>query len=170
LTLPLGLSVFAAATWAYGAEAAREQIQAAYLYRFLNFVDWPPAAPAGSATFCICVLGDERLTRALESLVDGKPISGRQVIVRQLTDVHQAKPCHLLFLTGHRQTVATQVSELQQEPILTASDVPGFQNDGGMVAFYFKGDRMLFDINVENAKRQGISISSRLIQLSRSSK
>jgi hypothetical protein len=102
--------------------------------------------------------------------VDGKPISGRQVIVRQLTDVHQAKPCHLLFLTGHRQTVATQVSELQQEPILTASDVSGFQNDGGMVAFYFKGDRMLFDINVENAKRQGISISSRLIQLSRSSK
>jgi YfiR/HmsC-like len=170
LTLPLGLSLFAAATLSYGAEATREQIQAAYLYRFLDFVEWPSTAPVESAAFCICVLGDERLTRALESSVDGKSILGRRVVARQLTDVREAKPCHLLFLTGRRQTVAAQVLVLQKEPVLTVSDVPGFQNDGGMVTFYFKGDRMQFDNNVENAKRQGILISSRLIQLSRSLK
>ena len=170
LALSLGLSVFLSAASAYAAEATREQIQAAYLYRFLDFVDWPPTAPAGVGTFCLCVLGDDRLARTLESSVSGKSISGRPIVVRQLTDVHQARQCHLLFLTGRRQTVAARVLELQSEPILTASDVPGFQNDGGMVAFYFRDDRMQFEINVENAKKQGILISSRLVQLSRNSK
>ena len=170
LALPLGLSVLFSADWIYGAEATREQIQAAYLYRFLDFVEWPSTAPAGVATFCLCVIGDDRLAKTLESSVSGKSISGRPIVVRQLTDVRQARQCHLLFLTGRRQTVAAQVSELQSEPVLTASDVPGFQNEGGMVAFYFKGDRMQFEINVENAKKQGISISSRLVQLSRNSK
>lgn len=165
--LSLGLSVLLSGACASGAEATREQIQAAYLYRFLDFVEWPPTAQAGVGTFCLCVMGDDRLARTLENSVSGKSISGRPILVRELSDVRQAKQCHLLFLTGRRQTVASQISELQSEPVLTVSDVPGFQNDGGMVAFYFKDDRLQFEINVENAKKQGILVSSRLVQLSR---
>ena len=157
----------AAPTRLNAAEATREQIQAAYLYHFLQFVDWPANAPAGSATYSVCVLGDERLARVLEASVEGKSIAGRPVTAHQLTDVREARTCHLLFLTGRRQTVESELKDLKTGPILTASDVPGLQKDGTVVTFLFNGNHMQFDINVENAKRRGISISSRLLQLAR---
>lgn len=167
LLLLTGHFLFVAPIVSNAAEATREQIQAAYLYRFLEFVEWPAGSAAGSNTYSLCVVGDERLAHALEISVEGKSIEGRSITVHQLTRLHQARACHVVFLTGRRQTVLAQLAELQSEPILTASDVPGLEGGGNIVTFYFKDNRMQFEISAENAKRRGITISSHLLQLSR---
>ena len=114
----------------------------------------------------LCVIGNQTLTRVLEGLAPGVSVSGRSIVIRQVADPKQAKACQVLFLTGRRQTVAKQLADLQLAPILTVSDIPTFGNDGGIITFYLKNGHLLFDINVENAKRRKLSISSQLLQLS----
>lgn len=163
--------VYLLATGLYcsAAEATREKIQAAYLYRFMEFVEFPGDTAAGSAKFCLCVMGDERLGEALASSVEGKSIAGRAVEVRSPSSAKEARACHLLFLTGRKPAVARQLQDLGPEPVLTVSDIPEAQQDGGVVTFSLKNNQMHFDINVENARKRRLLISSRLIQLSRSS-
>jgi YfiR/HmsC-like len=135
----------------------------------LEFVEFPPNSPAGSATFCLCVRSDEKLSQMLARSVERKSISGRPVVARSSASLQAARACHLLFLTDCKSAVAAQLSGRQFEPILTVSDIPGAQSEGGVVSFNFKGSQMRFEINVENAKKRRLLINSRLIQLSRSS-
>ena len=111
---------------ATAAEATRENVEAAYLFRFLNFVDFPTDTPAGSSAFCLCTLG------------------GKQLVMGQL-------------------------AETAAQPILTITDLPDLRQHGEVIHLSFRDDRLRFEIDVEDAKRRGLSISSRLIQLSRSS-
>lgn len=163
------MCLLAANPFVFAAEATREKIQAAYLYRFMEFIEFPADAPAGSAKFCLCVMGDERLSESLATSVEGKSIAGRPVEVRSPASTKDARTCHLLFLTGRKPAIARQLQELKEEPILTVSDIPEAQEEGGVVTFNLKGNQMHFDINVENAKKRRLLISSRLLQLSRSS-
>jgi hypothetical protein len=160
------LSVLFVFAWSCCAEATSEQMQAAYLCRFLDFVEWPPTVFDSSRTLTLCVIGNQTLTRVLEGLAPGVSVSGRSIVIRQVADPKQAKACQVLFLTGRRQTVAKQLADLQLAPILTVSDIPTFGNDGGIITFYLKNGHLLFDINVENAKSRKLSISSQLLQLS----
>jgi hypothetical protein len=147
----------------------REKIEAAYLYRFLDFVEFPPNAPAGSTSYSLCVMGDARLSETLAHVVEGKSLLRRPIVVRSLGSSDDAKACHLLFVTGRKSAVIEQLAKLQLEPILIVSDLPDAQDAGNVVTLSMKGDQMHFDINVDNAKKRKLLISSRLIQLSRSS-
>ncbi len=149
-------------------EATRENVEAAYLFRFLNFVDFPSTSPAGASTFCLCILGDDRLSRALETSVSGKSIGNRPVSVRVLAGTHEAKSCHLLFVSGRKQIVVGELAETAMQPILTVTDLPDFRQQGEVIHLSFRDDRLRFEIDTEDAKRRGLAISSRLIQLSRS--
>lgn len=155
--------------WCNGAEMTREKIEAAYLYQFLNFIEFPANAPAGSSTYLLCVMGDSKLSETLSQMVQGKTISGRPASVRTLVSSDDAKTCHLLFITGRKGTVSEQLAKLRLEPILVVSDVPGCQDEGNVLTLKMKGDQMQFDVDVDNAKKRRLLISSRLIQLSRSS-
>src|SRR5512146_3358159 len=48
------------------------QVKAAYLYQFLNFVEWPPrSAGAADASYEICILGIDPFGSDLDAAVQG---------------------------------------------------------------------------------------------------
>jgi hypothetical protein len=52
-------------------------------------------------------------------------------------------------------------------PVLTVSEMPGFDELGGMVNFFIEDRRIRFEINPQAAARSGLRISSQLLNLSR---
>lgn len=141
-------------------------IQAAYLYQFTRFVEWPAADAA--STLDICVVGRDPFGAILDQAVQGRHVGGRRVTVVRLPDAEGAAACNLLFLPAGE---AARLPELQRMvrngPVLLVGDGPRFAQSGGMIGFFRDADRIKFEVNPSAAEAAGLRISSRLLGIAR---
>lgn len=77
--------------------ATESTLHAAFTFNFAKFTQWPDSrAQAGPLTFC--VLNDEVVEDALEELIRGSSIRGREVAIVRGIDREQIPLCHVLYL------------------------------------------------------------------------
>jgi hypothetical protein len=167
LLLPLlTASLFCASA---GAQPPTEHdIKAVFLYKFTNFVEWPDSTWQGSEPFRLCVLADGPMTAAVERTMHGETINGRPSQTMAPATARDARRCHILFV-GHTEMErgASMLAAIRDLPVLTVGEAEGFLSGGGAIEFVREGNRVRFDINVETARRAGLNISARLLQVAR---
>jgi YfiR/HmsC-like len=143
-------------------------VEAAYLYQFGKFVEWPPKKPEaeGPNSFSICVLGRDPFGRVLDDTVKGENMNGRPLVARRVASAEEGADCRILFVSSSREReLARDLDALRGRPVLTASDIPGFIRRGGMIQFVLTDNRVRFEINVGNAVRAGLTVSSQLLKV-----
>jgi len=151
-----GASEFAAPT--------EYQVKAAFLYNFAKFVEWPDAQPR--APFVIGVLGDDPFGPVLDQTVTGKTVLSRPLAVRRLADAADAPQVDILFIAASERARLPEVlRRLRGANVLTVGDTENFVGRGGMVGFRIAGNTVRFDINLREATRAGLRISSQLLRL-----
>jgi len=145
------------------------EIKAAFLYNFVQFVEWPPAAFADpGAPLTIGVLGDDPFGPLLEQTVKGETVKGRGFVIRRFRDVEAAKSCQVLFISkSEKERIPQILKHLEWAPVLTVGEADGFAARGGIVNFIIEKSRVRFEINQESALRKGLKISSQLLCLGR---
>ncbi len=145
------------------------QIKAVFLFNFIQFVEWPPAAfPDDSTPIRIGVLGDDPFGPALEEAVRGESIRNRSLVVRRAHRLEEIQDCQLLFICKSEQRKLDNIlSRLGNRPVLTVSEVTGFTRQGGIIAFYQDGKKVRFEINSTTAQKSGLKLSSQLLGLGR---
>lgn len=146
------------------------ELKAVFLFNFLQFVDWPPAAfPTAESPLRIGVLGDNPFGRALEDTVRGELARGRKVTVQHARRVSELRECQLLFIAAsERGRIAEIMAELGDAPVLTVGELPDFATRrGGAVNFFFQQNKLRFEINVAEAQRRGLKLSSQLLSLAK---
>lgn len=141
-------------------------VEAAYLCQFPKFVQWPgPVSPAGKS-FPICVIGHDPFGHILEDAARGEQIQGLPLEARKITSAREAGGCRILFVgSSEAGEVAAVLSALRRAPVLTVSDMPDFTLRGGVIQFELIGSRVRFRINLSNAERAGITLSSQLLKV-----
>ncbi len=141
-------------------------MKAAYLYKFAPFVIWPASAfPTPSSPFYVCVQGDDPFDGALDQAVSGQRVEGHPAVVRRLKSIDGMTGCHILYLGGSRkQSAADAMRSVRGEPILTVTD-QGQGVAGSVIKFVVKDSRVRFEIDVEAASANRVSISSKLLSL-----
>jgi hypothetical protein len=143
----------------------QDQLRAAYLFNFLKFVEWPSSVPPGSLT--VCVTGDEGLSDALDRSMRNKRIGQRSLSVRRVQQAEIDTNCHVSFISGEAFSEKLLPVPAAQ-PTLTVSDIDGFARRGGMIELFTENNRLRFSVNVDSARKAGLSISSNLLQLAAS--
>jgi hypothetical protein len=144
------------------AEGLEYQVKAAFLFNFLKFVEWPPAA--SDSPWVIGVLGRDPFGGVLEDTVRGKMVSGRRVEVRRYGRAADVKDCNILFIgRADSERMTTPV----QPGMLTVGESPGFLKSGGIINFYLDDNRVHFEIRPEVAHAAGLRLSSQLLKLGR---
>ncbi len=144
--------------------AAQEeyQIKAAFLYNFARFTNWPLS---DSGTFRLCILGSDPFNGYVDSLRD-KPVHDQPLVVARIKQVSEAEHCQLLFIS---KSLSDQVEEiitaLGRQPALTVSDIDNFIGRGGIIGFLVADNKIRFEINITEASKTGLSISSKLLSL-----
>ncbi|MBS3964593.1 MAG: YfiR family protein [Methylomonas sp.] len=140
-------------------------VKVAFLYNFFKFIDWP--AGAATEVMTLCTSHDPSLTEALTVLA-GKTVNGRPLRVMQDIDPARIGHCHLLFL--HRDGV-TDIGHLlviaRTSHAVTVGDYPSFIESGGIIGLIKNGNRLVFEINLEQAARQGHHIDAQMLKLAR---
>ncbi len=149
-------------------ETSREYlIKAAFLYNFAKFTEWPAGSFLDSdAPLDVCVFGEDPFGGALESIA-GKTIRGRRVAVHRVASIEAGAACHLLFISASEATRLAGILEaLRGRPVLTIAEMPGFARSGGIINLKTNpDDRIRFEINASIAKRAGLRLSSKLLNL-----
>jgi YfiR/HmsC-like len=143
------------------------QVKAAYLYNFGKFVKWPAGAPANqSGAFVICVLDQDPFGITLQSTLAGESVGGKPVIVKRLPRPLDAPGCHILFISSAQEKDLKQILvAIDDSSVLTVSDMPNFSKRGGMIEFVPQGDRIRFEINLDDAERSHLVFPSELLKV-----
>jgi hypothetical protein len=104
--------------------AAEVRIKAAFLYKFGEFVQWPPAAFSASASpFIIGVIGAEDVASELERVVVDRTVQGRPIAVRRLRRSEGLGGIHLLFVgQSESARLAEILAGAKGQAILTVTE------------------------------------------------
>lgn len=143
------------------------EVKAAFLYNFAKFVEWPPTAFAGpDAPLIIGIVGEDPFGKTLDRTVSGKLVQGRPLQVRRWRRAGDVDSCQILYISpSERRALSSLLASLQSLPVLTVGEEEEFIEEGGMIGFRLKGNRVRFDINHLSAQKAGLRISSRLLAL-----
>lgn len=169
LARALGCCALAAAVVsepAVAQRAAEHEVKAAYLANFAKFVVWPAAAHSRGEMFVICVVGADPFGPALDNLVRGTRVDGREVVVRRLASADTNEGCWILFISGSEERRVGEVLEaVSGVDVLTVSDMPQFLGRGGMIQLVTRAGRVRFEINLPPAEAAGLRVRSELLRV-----
>ena len=152
-----------------GAPSRENQVKAAFIYNFAQFVEWPDDAFLGNgAPFVIGVLGDPGLQGELERTLKGKTAGGREFSVRYFARVSDLTRCHILFIGAAEQGRAAEIlQKVNHQGTLTVGDFDGFTAASGVVRFMTEDNKLRFEVNVDAANDERLRVSSKLLKLAR---
>ena len=76
--------------------------------------------------------------------------------------------CHVLFISSSEKIIIkTILKKVDNNPILTVSDINGFSEQGGSIEFYVEENKIRFAINMRTLKETDIKVSSKLLRLAK---
>ncbi len=146
---------------------AEEQVKAAFLFNFTQFIEWPDSAfQYEGAPLIIGVYGINPFGSFLEDLVDKEYSGTHPIVVRYVQTPDEISQCHILYIEpGFRVKVKEVLEITEHKAVLTVSDAENFIEIGGMVRFKNVDNRIRFQINPDKPGAAGIKISSKVLRL-----
>lgn len=149
-------------------EVTPQALKAAFIYTFVKFTTWPETALPAGAPLLMCVLGDDAVGDALSRATAGRMLEDHPLEVARVAAPGALDGCSLLYLSNLSAGRAGQVvSPVADVPVLTISDIAGFNDVGGIAQFHYQQGQLRFNVNIEASRRAGLQISSRLLLLIR---
>ena len=149
-----------------GPKAVESELKAVFLYKLVQFVEWPDSAFVADDKFVIGVLGEDPIEDALRVVTKNKIVLDRTPVVRRLTSVRQVAGCHVLYVAPEfEEGVCDIVRDLPSRHVLTIGGFEDFCSFGGLMALTVKDNHVSFAINRDSYDRSGISMSARLLRL-----
>ena len=145
-------------------QASAAELEAAYLYRFLSFVEWPAERfDAPAAPIVVAVAGAPELAAELRAAVLDRAAQNRPIMVRVLAPGEPPGEPHVLFVG---REAASRLAELARDAMratLLVSDVPDALARGAMIGFVESDSRLRFAVALDTAQRAGLRINSRML-------
>lgn len=145
-------------------------VKAVFLYKFLNYAEWPPTAFSGvDAPFVIGIYGADEIADALTLLAAGRTVSGRFVQVRRIRRGEALSGVHMLFVgVAETAQLPSLVRAAQRTPLLVVSEADDALDLGSAINLLVVDGRVRFDVSLDAAEKSGVRLSSRLLAVARS--
>jgi hypothetical protein len=153
-------------------QATEARIKAAFLFKFGDYVEWPPetfAAP--EAPFTIGVIDAAEFARELATITLDRRLNGHRVEIRTLRADEPLHGLQVLFVgrAGARDLPAL-LARLPRAATLTVTESDDGWHGGSVINFVLVGDKVRFDVSLPAADSAGLRISSRLLAVARAVK
>jgi len=186
LAVALLLVSLTAKVRAESASAYEYRIKAAFLYNFLQFVDWPEEESADSnEPVTIGIIGKNPFGDAFGPIKD-KKVRGKDVIIKHFKSFKKLKKstkknkpesdqqietltkCHLLFICSSEQKNLEEIiNEVKDHDVLMVGEMEGFLEAGGIINFLIEDRKVRFEINITAAEQAKLKIRSKLLRLAK---
>jgi hypothetical protein len=159
------LLVAAPATPAVEGGDVEQRVKATFLYKFLDYVEWPqgvfeqPASPIQ-----VGMLSAEPIAAALEQAAAQRGPQSRPLVVRRLRDGELPAGLHVVFVDkAHRERLGELLRGTQARPVLVVTESEGALAQGSVINFVLVEGKVRFEVSLETADRNRLKLSSRLL-------
>ena len=149
---------------------AEYEIKAAFLYNFIKFTEWPAQALGKQEEpFVIGVLGRDPFGAALDKLIEGETIHSKSIVARRFPRMDEAAAnSHVLFISSSEESQLPTILRLvDRQGVLTVSEIESFAQRGGVINLKKENNKIVFEINIEAAKRAGLTMNAQLLKLAK---
>jgi hypothetical protein len=155
-----------AAAAAPAGEPTEYAVKAAFLFKFGAFVEWPAGAfENATAPLVIGIVGEDPFGESLDRLVANHTIAGHPVVIQRGRQIDEIRNEHILFISqSEKGRMGPILSSLAGKNILTVAE---FQNPNIIIEFVVENNKVRFDVNLAQADRAGIKLSSKLLSVAR---
>lgn len=156
-------------TGAQATPSVEYQVKAAFLLNFAKFIEWPTNVFQNEKTpLTVCVFRYDPLGSALDEVIRGKSINGREVMARRINELPDLNSCQLVFVSEREEKHLPEIlNSLKGASVLVVGEGEDFAERGGGIQFYLEGNRVRFAVNVDALQRGRLSVSSKLLALAR---
>ena len=148
------------------AELSEAQIESAYIFNFIKFVEWPDTAVKSGGNIRLCIIGNDELQTMLATLNGRNVGEYRLQLIPSGDGAERIGDCHVLYIDQREQRrFIPIIKSLGKRPVLTISDIPNFAERGGNIGLVYRDNRVLFEINIASARIAGLRLSSQMLNL-----
>ena len=150
-------------------QATEAEIKAAYLLRFMGFVEWPDAAFASpDAPLRMGVLDADQVAAELASMARGRLLGRRPIVPQRLRGEDSVNGLHALFVgRDSKSRLAGLVAGAGDQALLTVAENGDTPVPGSAITFVVVDGKVRFDVVLPVAEQLHIKISSRLLPVAR---
>jgi hypothetical protein len=147
------------------ATASERSVKAAFVYKFLGYVDWPSDAFAvPDAPLVIGVVAADDLAGDLAEVVRNRSVGTHAIEVRTLRPADPLAGIDVLFVgAAARARLAALARAAAARGILVISESDDALAQGSMINFIVVDGRVRFEVALDSAERAGLKLSSRLL-------
>ena len=140
-------------------------IKAAFLYRFLGYVEWRSDAFAQpSSPVVIGVLGADDIVDALRPLVGVRKPGERRIEVRRVSAGAPLTNVHMLFVGRSQSSQVRKLADAaQRRGVLLVTDHEGALDEGSAINLVVIENRVRFEVSLDATERAGLKLSSRML-------
>lgn len=178
VTLVLSVGIILPEARANSASDREHQVKAAFLYNFINFVEWPKDKLAEEDTvITIGIIGKDPFGKAFEP-IKNKKVKGKKVIVRRFgsykelkgssEQIKSVRQCHILFIcSSEKENLKEVIGIVENHSVLTVGDMKSFLESDGIINFLMEDNKVRFEVNKTAAERAKLKIRSKLLRLAK---
>ena len=134
------------------------KIKAVFLFKFFDYVSWPTADEDDKT---LCTYGPHPFGKNLSYIA--KMQNGGNTKVISIPSLDQAGKCNVLYI--HDNTSKKQLSNTSMKNTLIVSSSNDSLENGGVISMVEKSGRIRLYINLKEAEKKKLKISSRLLDI-----
>jgi hypothetical protein len=143
----------------------QDEVEAAFLYRFAGYVEWPPEALSGQ-DFTIAVLGSDSVVQELQRILPHHSLKNRPAQVRRIRGLEELKDAQILFVGPQfNDELKTLIARIGKRPVLVVTASDHGLDEGSCVNFLLVDRRVRFEVSLTAADRVGLRVSSELLSV-----
>jgi YfiR/HmsC-like len=145
------------------------QVKAAFVYNFLNFIEWPASAfKRADEPFRVCVVGSDPVSEELVVTVRGETVAGRKILLERLKDESDGGFCRVLFVPLSEEIrLPSLMRATARRGVLVVGESPRVLDACGSIALVVEDSRVRFDVNMAALRSQNLKVSSKLLRVAR---
>ena len=150
-------------------QVLEHSVKAAFLYKFLSYVEWPAGkfADADSAVI-VGVAAAPEIAEELRKAVRDRTVHGRPVEVRTVAPGESLAGVHAVFVgAAEIAHLAEFAREAREHSVLTVTDASAALAGDSVINFVPADGRVGFEVSLPAAHDSGLKLSSRMLAVAR---
>jgi len=142
------------------------EVKAAFLLNFTKFIEWPASAfSSAHERFRICIAGKDPFGATLAKMIHGERLNSHPLTIEKLQR-GRSLHCQMIFFDRSTRSALELIPHLGPG-VLTVGETDDFFRIGGEIRFVLENNQVRFDVNQLAVRREGLIISSRLLNVAR---
>lgn len=161
----LFFAVWAGPALAQPAGPTESAVEAAFIYQFAGFVQWPEKAfPGPDSAITIGIVGSKDIYAELQRIVPGRTSQGRAFKVIEMTQESELANVHIAYIERKdKAELRRWLKASEGKPVLVVSAAPDALELGSIINFVMDDNRVRFEISALAAANRQLVLSSRLL-------